>query len=585
MDRIKESFESFKYIILHSLKATKNNILKEEKKAISTNRKISINSYIEYFERYNVEILSKFFEKNKDFKVVNGKIILSVFVFSDQYSKLKEGKSKRRTVGIQYSDLFDTLNLSYITPLEEWKINNCYYFGKDKKYEISWKKKETGLSNCLLSTKNYINEPFIGSVNEDIPYLKNEFLTRILWYNEIKVDTQKNSNEKLPNFQINVYVTEKKIFGYDFSEDGIKLAKNNIYYRLYEQKKSEIINEINKISDCYLNSDFTVDKSNTIYKKNIYKNREKEGTIPLDQTRIEYKCKCEKNPKSCSKNMTKYYKKICKSENILSERFKKVLWQKVKNKEWDSRDLSCEEKVDYFLHDRIGDVWYKLKVSEEEIQNSFTCIKKEENKKKIVGKIVNFLIKPVYNTRNMMISRKFGISVALLQIGTFLWKNRKKIVEIISIVKPVVSWFLLEGEERSAKIATIISSPKALFVMNEMIDQSKTKSIEVITISKYATLLYQIYKRVKGRQMFLILSSEKLSKVKDSINKAINEKKVIIYFNIEDFKNVDTVLNIMKKFINNLVEKDVYNLGAKKLLDKTTKTALNTVFPVIWNIN
>ena len=184
-----------------------------------------------------------------------------------------------------------------------------------------------------------------------------------------------------------------------------------------------------------------------------------------------------------------------------------------------------------------------------------------------------------------MISRKFGISVALLQIGTFLWKNRKKIVEIISIVKPVVSWFLLEGEERSAKIATIISSPKALFVMNEMIDQSKTKSIEVITISKYATLLYQIYKRVKGRQMFLILSSEKLSKVKDSINKAINEKKVIIYFNIEDFKNVDTVLNIMKKFINNLVEKDVYNLGAKKLLDKTTKTALNTVFPVIWNIN
>ena len=583
--------EGFKKILFYSLDQTKKNIITEQNKyekkfgKITLSRKITIEGYTELFkENYN-DIINDFFEKNSKLIKNKNKIVLSMFVFSDKYGKIKSIGKIRASGGIYPSDVLGSLHLVSISKPKNWILNNCFYFqiGDGQTVEIITKKKEKGLQHNLLTTNKIKNEYFIGSDNPVKDYLSNEFISRILWYNEIKIPDI--------NFQINVYVTEKKIQGLKYNKNMLSLRKNNVFDRLTKQKRGRIINEINKHSNCYLNYGNKgrnnpkkyIDKYNNIFEVDNDNKVTSKGRI-YDQTRTEKKCEChvnEENTEKCKIKVKKIYSdNFCKEKKkyYYKDSFLELGNHQIIEPDWtvNKRHLSCEEKSDFVLFHNND---YPLKITEEEINNSITC-KKVQSKTK---KLSTILVKPLSNTRNFLIRIK---SVSLIvKIGLFLYQNKDKIKNIVTVVKPLVSWWLIDNKDREAEIEKRIVNTKALFRLNEMVDDNKkisSKVSNIITNAMYVDLIHEIYKKAleKKKEMHIIISSKNLVKVNEMVNNALLNNKVIIYFCLEDFKNIEVLLKMIRLYIKQKIKAVTGNLSFIEE-SKKVKNLLNVPLPLI----
>lgn len=578
--------EGFRKLLEYSLEKTKTNIEEEQKNyekkigKIEKSRKISINKYIEVFKNnYNI-IIEDFFQKNSKLIKNKKKIVITMFVFSDKYEqlKIKQAIGRRNRGGITLGDVEGSLHLVSINNPESWGLNNCFYFqlSEEKTVGIESKKKEKGLQHNLLCTNKMKNEYFIG-FGGDKEYLSDPYISRILWYNEIKIPEK--------NFQINIYVTEKKIMGLKYEDYLISVRRKNVLWRLQKQKIKQIANEINKFSSCY--SNYGTDKRKYITENNwVYELDSKGKNIRKERvykSRIERKCECHgntENREKCNQKVKEiYFNNFCKkgkkydySDKFLTTRDSLYDSPQLKNK----RRVSCEEKSDVVLFYERD---YPLKITEEEINNAITC-KKTQSKS---NKILTSLVKPLSNTRNFLIRIK-SISL-IVNIGLFLYKNKDKIINIVTVAKPLISWWLIDDEDRKKEIEKRIANTKAYFRMNEMVSnvvKNTDKTAKYITNAMYAKLIHEIYKKTleKKKELHIIISSKNLVKVNEMINNALINNKVIIYFSLEDFKSIDVILKIIRLYIKQNIKAVVGDISFLEK-NKKVKNLTNVPLPLI----
>jgi len=567
--------EGFKNIINFSLEKTKENIEEESKKRKTPkSRKISFNEYTSLFKDNYKKILTDLIDKADIEKIQSSEAInLSLFVFTDNYETLKQNKSKRRIRGIVIEDLYNTISLSEIFNPNLWKINNCFSIqvNKNNRCPIEWNKREKGECDSLLITNLFKNEPFIGHKIDDTEYLKDVYRTRILWFNEVIVKMPDN----LPKFKINIFVTEKKIKTFTDDKKSTLLANKIIKRRLQQIKLAETRQDINNISTCYY------ENQGKIRYGNRYEENGKNRTA-YNETRIEYKCRCEKNSKKCSQIKDYYKNNFCNNGKQYSKvkewkdsRFNFTIYGSEIDQK--PRKLQCEEKVDLMIFGDIVPI-YPLKIDENEVIKSLKCQKDGDNKGK---KILNAIFNPLLNVKNIL-KRRFSFTL-LISVGKFIYDNKDIIINIVSVIKPIISWFTTEKKERDKNIKMIISSPKSIFIMNEML-QSKGKGNKYITISKYTNLIYDIYKKTKKerKKLSIVISSKNLPNIKKNIKTALSKNKVIIYFNSEDFININNLVKVIYKSVEIIFKIKIPNTIKQNIAKKKNKAML-IAYPIVWN--